>query len=73
MITRPFENLFEIIPDDTGRCEALTLPSYPGDLPAFRCVREATLDRNSRRVCEAHSYKLRIRYFDDAPGAPSPD
>jgi hypothetical protein len=58
---------FEITPDaglaDTlnGRCEAMTI----GDLPPYRCTREAGTDRNGRRVCEAHGRKLAIKYFDD--------
>jgi hypothetical protein len=60
---------FEILRDggaaDVGRCEAMTMPSYAGDLPPFRCVREGTVLRDSRSVCVAHSKTLAIRYFDD--------
>jgi hypothetical protein len=70
---------FEIIPDsgeiDTaaGRCEAMTLPSYAGDLPAFRCCRVASAERKSRHVCAAHSRTLAIRYWnDDAPRLRTP-
>jgi hypothetical protein len=61
---------FKISPDaglaDTlnGRCEAMTLPQYDGDLPPYRCTREADTDRESRRVCEAHTGSLRIRFYD---------
>ena len=61
---------FKISPDtglaDTlnGRCEAMTLPQYDGDLPPYRCTREAGTDRKGRRVCEAHTRSLRIRFYD---------
>jgi hypothetical protein len=61
---------FEIIPNagraDTlnGRCEAMTLPQYDGDLPPYRCTREADTDRKGRRVCETHTRSLRIRFYD---------
>jgi hypothetical protein len=51
--------------DDAGRCEAMVLPGFAGDLPPYRCTREATTLRNGRAVCAAHSRKLSIRYFDD--------
>jgi hypothetical protein len=47
-----------------GRCEAMTLPQYDGDLPAYRCTRIAATDRKSRRVCEAYTRSLRIRFYD---------
>jgi hypothetical protein len=50
-----------------GRCEAMMLPQFVGDLPPFRCTREASTDRKGRRVCVTHLNRLRIRYFDDAP------
>jgi hypothetical protein len=66
---------FKISPDaglaDTlnGRCEAMTLPQYDGDLPPYRCTREAGTDRKSRRVCEAHSRTLhRLTFYNDADG-----
>src|SRR5580704_11314495 len=50
-----------------GRCEAMTLPQYDGDLPPYRCTREAGTDRKGRRVCEAHSRTLhRLTFYDDA-------
>jgi hypothetical protein len=44
-----------------GRCEAMVIDS---GLPAYRCTRIAATDRNSRRVCEAHTRSLRIRFYD---------
>jgi hypothetical protein len=58
---------FEILPNagdiDTqnGRCEAMVIDS---GLPAYRCTRIAATDRKSRRVCEAHTRSLRIRFYD---------
>jgi hypothetical protein len=58
---------FETLPNagdiDTqnGRCEAMVI--YSG-LPAYRCTRIAATDRTSRRVCEAHTRSLRIRFYD---------
>jgi hypothetical protein len=58
---------FEILPNageiDTqnGRCEAMVINS---GLPAYRCTRIAATDRKSRRVCEAHTRSLRIRFYD---------
>ena len=58
---------FKISPDaglaDTlnGRCEAMVIDS---GLPAYRCTRIAATDRKSRRVCEAHTRSLRIRFYD---------
>jgi hypothetical protein len=49
----------------------MTLPQYDGDLPAYRCTREAGADRKGRRVCEAHTRSLRIRFYDaDESGVP---
>jgi hypothetical protein len=42
----------------------MTLPQYDGDLPPYRCTREADTDRKGRRVCEAHTRSLRIRFYD---------
>jgi len=71
----PMTAALEITPDaglaDTlaGRCEAMTLPRYAGDLPPYRCTREAGADRNGRRVCEAHSRTLhRLAFYDDMTG-----
>ena len=51
--------------DDAGRCTAMVLPSYAGDLPPYRCTRIAVTERRGRAVCAAHSRKLMIKYFDD--------
>jgi hypothetical protein len=50
--------------DDAGRCCAMVLPGFAGDLPPYRCTRQATTLRNGRAVCAVHSRKLSIRYFD---------
>jgi hypothetical protein len=68
-MTPPFK-----ISSDTGladtlndRCEAMALPQYDGELPPYRCTREAGTDRKGRRVCEAHSRTLhRLTFCDDA-------
>jgi hypothetical protein len=53
--------------DNTGRCSAMTMPAYPGDLPPYRCVRVGTMQINGRLVCEAHGHRLvAIRYCDHA-------
>ena len=68
-MTPPFEISPETGLADTlnGRCEAMTLPQYDGDLPAYRCTREAGADRKGRRVCEAHSRTLhQLTFYDDA-------
>jgi hypothetical protein len=55
----------------------MALPQYDGDLPPYRCTREAGADRKDttadlhngrqryRRVCEAHTRSLRIRFYDE--------
>jgi hypothetical protein len=48
-----------------GRCEAMVIDS---GLPAYRCTRIAATDRKSRRVCEAHTRSLRIRFYDGESG-----
>jgi hypothetical protein len=51
--------------DNTGRCEALTLPQYDGDLPAYRCVRVGSVLIDRRLVCPAHArLAAAIRYCD---------
>jgi hypothetical protein len=51
--------------DDTGRCAVLTLPSFKGDLPEFRCIRRATTLRDGRNVCAGHARQLAVRFFCD--------
>jgi hypothetical protein len=51
--------------NDAGRCCGMVLPGFTGDLPPFRCTKEATTERRGRAVCDMHARKLRIRYFDD--------
>jgi hypothetical protein len=43
------------------RCEALTI----SDIPPYPCTTSATVARQGRQVCPAHSRALRIRWFDD--------
>jgi hypothetical protein len=43
------------------RCEAMTF----SDIEPYRCTTSATVDRQGRHVCPAHSRALRIRWFDD--------
>jgi hypothetical protein len=44
--------------DNTGRCVAMTVPQFDGDLPMYRCVRVGTLQIDGRLVCEAHSHRF---------------
>jgi hypothetical protein len=71
-MTPPFKISSDIGLADTlnGRCEAMTLPQYDGDLPPYRCTREAGTDRKGRRVCEAHSRPLNeLRFTTRCPGS----
>jgi hypothetical protein len=52
--------------DNTGRCAAMTLPKFHGDLPMYRCTGEGMRRRLGRLVCETHSRKLKIRFCDEA-------
>jgi hypothetical protein len=53
------------VSDNTGRCSAMTMPQYAGDLPPYRCVRVGTLEIDGRLVCPAHGRRLAaIRYCD---------
>jgi hypothetical protein len=47
-----------------GRCSAMTMPQYDGDLPMYRCTSVGTRQRAGRLVCETHSRKLKIRFCD---------
>jgi hypothetical protein len=73
-MTPPFKISSDIGLADTlnGRCEAMTLPQYDGDLPPYRCTREAGTDRKGRRVCEVHSRPLqRVTFYDAMPSRSS--
>jgi len=51
--------------DNAGRCVAMTVPQFDGDLPAYRCVRVGVREIDGRLVCEAHGRRLAaIRYCD---------
>jgi hypothetical protein len=53
--------------DNTGRCSAMTMPAYPGDLPPYRCVRVGVREIDGRLVCAAHGGRLAvIRFCDEA-------
>jgi len=56
-----------VVSDNTGRCVAMTVPQFDGDLPAYRCVRVGVREIDGRLVCEAHSHRLAaIRFCDEA-------
>jgi hypothetical protein len=40
-----------VISDNTGRCVAMTVPQFDGDLPMYRCVRVGTREIDGRLVC----------------------
>jgi hypothetical protein len=52
--------------DNAGRCSAMTMPQYDGDLPPYRCVRVGTMQIGGRLVCPAHGGLAAIRYCDEA-------
>ncbi|MDR3489324.1 MAG: hypothetical protein P4M05_31055 [Bradyrhizobium sp.] len=53
--------------DNTGRCSAMTMPQYDGDLPPYRCVRVGTREIDGRLVCTAHGGRLAVIRFCDQP------
>jgi ferric iron reductase protein FhuF len=56
-----------IVSDNAGRCVAMTVPQFDGDLPMYRCVSVGTLLLDRRLVCEAYRHRLpAIRFCDDA-------
>jgi hypothetical protein len=56
-----------VVSDNTGRCVAMTVPQFDGDLPAYRCVGVGVREIDGRLVCEAHSHRLAAIRFHDQP------
>ena len=58
-----------VVSDNTGRCVAMVVPRYAGDLPMYRCVRVGVREIDGRLVCAAHGGRLAVIRFCDEAGA----
>ena len=54
-----------VISDNTGRCVAMVVPRYDGDLPPYRCVRVGVREIDGKLVCAAHGRRAAAIRFSD--------